>query len=105
MVWSDTLMLALNSPFGRIALQSEGPVTRPPTSHLLRPRHLRTRWRSRRRLFLLTQGVEHAPAALPERSARRLLRGRAGVLDDRSGLAVQTRQDREHQAGGEKRSS
>src|SRR3954466_11514672 len=24
MVWSDTLMLVLNSPFGRIALQSEG---------------------------------------------------------------------------------
>src|SRR6476660_1077378 len=83
-----------------MAPKVKGPVTRPRWLPSLRPRYLWTR-RRRWRLLLLAERIEHAAAALPERCTGYLLRGCAGVLDDRPRLAVQTRQDRQHQAGGE----
>src|SRR5215831_10304964 len=93
-IWRGLLMLVLNLPFAScIPSQAKGPVTRPPKPALLRPRHLRPRWRGGRLLLLLAQRVEHA-AAVPRRSAGHLLGRGARVQDDRGRLAVPAGQDR-----------
>src|SRR4029453_8832002 len=84
-----------------MAPQAKGPVIPAPGGCSLRARDLRPGGGGRR-LLLLAKRVEPA-AALPQRSSRRLLRRAAGVLDDGTRLALPAGEDREHQAGGEKK--
>src|SRR5260221_9848291 len=84
-----------------MAPQAKGPVV--PAPVLLRAWHLRSWGRRRfrrRRLLLLAQRVEHPTAALPRRSAGRLLCRAAGVLDDGMRLTLPPSQEREQQARG-----